>query len=243
MTAPGATARPGPTLSRAEVRELDRRAIEEYGLPGIVLMENAGRGAAELVHQLRPGGGLVAIACGGGNNAGDGFVMARHLDLLGHRVRILLATDAARLSGDAAAQFAVATRAGIPIEHLSTVVEPEWRGRLADADVIVDALLGTGATGTPRGGVAVAIAAVNAAAAEPPRQSAPLVFAVDLPSGLDCDTGRTAGACVRADVTGTFVARKRGFDAPESAAFTGTVHVLSIGAPRRLLAEFGVAPC
>ena len=215
-----------PSLMRAQVREIDRLAIDEYGLPGIVLMENAGRGAAELLHGLAPGA-TVAIVCGKGNNAGDGFVIARHIENLGHPVRLLLACDPAELRGDAAIAWGVAEKAGIQVRRLVTATLDEWERAVAGADWVVDALLGTGATGAPRGAIATAIEAVNAAG-----RSGAKVFAVDLPSGLDCDTGSAAGACIRATLTATFVARKVGFDAPAAPAFLGEVRVLDIGAPR-----------
>ena len=226
------------TLTRALVRDLDRRAIAEFGLPGVVLMENAGRGTAELAARLWPGTGPVAIACGRGNNGGDGYVIARHLELLGRPVRVLLATDPASITGDAAIMLAVAARAGIAIVPLVAADAATWGAHLAGAEVVVDALLGTGATGAPRGSVATAIEAV---AAWRTATATGRVLAVDLPSGLDCDSGHAAGACVRADATATFVALKRGFENPGAAAFTGTVHVVGIGAPRTLLDEFGVA--
>lgn len=222
-------------LTRAEVREIDRRASDAYGLPGIVLMENAGRGAAELLHTIAPGA-TVAIVCGKGNNAGDGFVIARHLENLGHAVRLLLAGESGELRGDAAIAWGVAERAGIPVRRLVTATLDEWERAIAGADWVVDALLGTGASGPPRGAIATAIEAVNAAG----RRGAK-VFAVDLPSGLDCDTGTAAGACVTADVTATFVARKVGFDVPAAATLLGEVHVVGIGVPRALLAACGLA--
>ena len=224
------------SLSRAEVREVDRRAIEDFGLPGIVLMENAGRNAAALLHVLAPSASL-AIACGKGNNAGDGFVMARHLENLGHHVRLLLAGDPAEHRGDAATQRRVVERAGISFERLADGSPTDWETSLARVDWIVDALLGTGATGAPRGAIATAIEAINAVS----RRRDVRVLAVDLPSGMDCDTGLPPGACVRADVTATFVARKIGFEHPGAAAWTGDVHVLDIGVPRTLLADIGLA--
>jgi len=217
-------------LTRTEVRDVDRRAIKEFGLPGIVLMENAGRNAAALLHERAPLA-RVAIACGKGNNAGDGFVMARHLTNLGHHVRLLLACDPAEYRGDAAINWGVVEKAGIAVTVLATASREEWEQALAGADWIVDALLGTGATGAPRGAIATAIEAVNAIAA---REHAG-VFGVDLPSGLDCDTGLAPGVCVRANVTGTFVARKVGFDQPAAAQWLGEVHVLDIGVPSQLL--------
>jgi len=224
-------------LTRAEVRDVDRRAIEEWGIPCVVLMENAGRNAAHLLHAAAGGPAAVAIACGRGNNGGDGFVIARHLENLGHRVRLLLATDPAGSTGDAAINYAIAVRAGIGIEPLDRADAAGWEAAFAGpgdaATWIVDALLGTGAVGAPRGPVALAIDAINAVR---DRGSA-RVLAVDIPSGMDCDTGATPGSCIRADLTGTFVARKTGFDAPGADRLTGPVHVLDIGLPRALLRQ------
>lgn len=214
------------SLTRAEVREVDRRAIEEFGVPGIVLMENAGRNAAMLLHERAPAARL-AIVCGKGNNAGDGFVIARHLANLGHDVRLLLACDPSEYRGDAAVNWRVVETMRLPVTVLATASREEWERALAGADWIVDALLGTGATGAPRAAIATAIEAVNAVAARDHSG----VFAVDLPSGLDCDTGEAPGACIRANLTATFVAPKVGFGRPEAARWLGEVHVLDIGAP------------
>jgi NAD(P)H-hydrate epimerase len=224
------------TLTRAEVREVDRLAIEDYGLPGILLMENAGANAARLLESLRIDG-PVAIACGPGNNGGDGFVIARHLEAAGYAVRLLLAFAADRCHGDAAVNLRVAERSGLSIDMLAAADRAAWDRALRGSDWIVDALLGTGAVGPPRGSVASAIAAIEAAHGAGAR-----VLAVDLPSGLDCDTGTAWGACVRADATATFVAAKAGFERAGAAAYTGSVHVLGIGAPRELLARFGLTP-
>lgn len=215
------------SLTRDEVREVDRRAIEEFGLPGLVLMENAGRGAAELL--LAQGvTGPVVICCGSGNNGGDGYVIARHLDLAGIDVRLLAVVPLEQLSGDAAVNAGVAVRSGLPLSVISpTTTSETLDALLSPAQWIVDALLGTGTRGAARAPYDAIIAAINRAPAR--------VLAVDLPSGLDCDTGQPLGPCVAADLTATFVARKRGFDAPESARHTGAVHVVGIGAPRRLL--------
>jgi len=228
-------------LTRDQIRAVDLRAIGDYSLPGIVLMENAGRNAAHLLQtlDLAARGGRpprVTIVCGRGNNGGDGFVIARHLENLG--ADVLLACDPATYRGDAAVNHAVAVRARIPLDALESATVDGWSAALAGSDWIVDALLGTGTRGAPRGAVATAIAAINRAH-DPhgPDSRSPRVFAVDIPSGLDCDTGSASGACIRADATATFVARKIGFDAPGAAAFTGAIHVLDIGVPRSLLAE------
>jgi NAD(P)H-hydrate epimerase len=230
-------------LTRDEVREIDRLAIEEYGLAGIVLMENAGGNAARLLHALCDISAVapVAIACGRGNNGGDGFVMARHLQLLGHDVRLLLASDPQDQRGDAAVNLHVVKRAGLPLVNLATASSAEWAMALRGSSWIVDALLGTGASGPPRGAVAHAITAINEVRGIRPAEDGSVrVFAVDLPSGLDCDTAATPGGCVRADVTATFVAPKAAFTNPAAAAVTGAVHVLGIGAPASLLARYGL---
>jgi NAD(P)H-hydrate epimerase len=214
-------------LSRAEVREVDRRAIQDFGLPGVALMENAGRGAAAILHERAPEA-RVRIVCGKGNNAGDGFVIARHLSNRGHDVRLLLACDPADLRGDAAINWHVVDRMRLPVRRLDAAPQADWEQALAGADWIVDALLGTGAVGPPHHAIGTAIAAVNAVAS---REGA-RVLAVDLPSGLDCDSGLVAEPCIRADVTATFVAPKVGFGRPEAQAVLGEVQVVDIGAPR-----------
>jgi NAD(P)H-hydrate epimerase len=213
-------------LTRAEVREVDRRAIQDFGLPGVALMENAGRGAAAVLHERVPRA-RVSIVCGKGNNAGDGFVIARHLANLGHEVRLLLACDPGDLRGDAALNWQVVDRMGLPAIRLDAAAQADWEEAIAGADWIVDALLGTGAVGPPRGAIATAIAAVNAVAA----RDGVHVLAVDLPSGLDCDSGLVAEPCIRADITATFVAPKVGFESPGAVAVLGAVRVVDIGAP------------
>ncbi len=220
---------PPLVLTRAQVRDVDRRAVDEYGLTGLVLMENAGRNAAALLLELGIRG-PVLICCGKGNNAGDGFVVARHLENAGVPVAVLLAVPSTSLSGDAAVNFGVLRRAGTTIvEPPSTGIQSPWRDELARADWIVDALLGTGTQGSLREPFLSAIATIN--------QSGRRVFALDLPSGMDCDTGHPLGDCIRAAHTATFVARKPGFDAPGATDCTGEVHVIDIGVPRRLLQE------
>jgi NAD(P)H-hydrate epimerase len=216
-------------LTREQVRELDRRAIEEYGVPGIVLMENAGRGMAELLRSLGINGWVV-ICCGKGNNGGDGFVMARHLDNIGIRVRVLLFGDPAQLSGDAAINHRIITASAIPQETFAgSVLDEEClRRQLADADWIVDALFGSGLRGAIQPPFDRIIAAINAASAR--------IFAVDIPSGLDCDTGQPLGIAIRAHHTGTVAALKKGFLEPSAAAWLGQVHLIDMGAPRALFA-------
>lgn len=224
------------SLTREEVRAVDRRAIDELGMTGLVLMENAGRGASEQLMSLGVDGPVI-ICAGKGNNGGDGFVIARHLEMLGCDVRVLLFANPSDLSGDAAANWRILEAAETPRVVLGR--QPALSDidhALSHADWIVDALLGTGTVGEVREPYRTAIAAIN--------RSARKVLAVDLPSGLDCDTGEPiettadgSAICVRATHTATFVARKQGFDNPASQRFTGEVHVVGIGIPKRLLDE------
>lgn len=211
---------PPPTFSRAQIRRVDEVAIHDWGIPGAVLMENAGRGVADVMCELGIEG-RVAIACGKGNNGGDGFVIARHLNLRGFPVDILLCCDEDALEGDAKAMFEFLKRTEVPIHPLSEV------GDLAEhfqsADWLVDALLGTGATGNPRPPLDDVIRAMNATMA--------MRLAVDIPSGLDCDSGAFAEPTFRANHTCTFVGLKHGFTQPSALPFLGEIHCLDIGIP------------
>lgn len=215
------------TLTRDQVREVDRHAIEDLGIPSVVLMENAGRGTAEIIlERLKdPERTIVHLIAGRGNNGGDAFVIARHLHLAGAAIRMWLAADENTLSGDAAINCGILRRMNIHVHSVTgteqlAAAAAAWR----NAAVIVDGLLGTGFHGDVREPLRGVIEAINAA-------NAGLVVAIDVPSGLDCDTGRPGGLAVRAHLTVTFVARKTGFDAPGAAAFTGDIRVVSIGAP------------
>ncbi len=219
-------------LSRDEVRGLDRRASEEYGLPGIVLMENAGRNTAELLLSLGIKGSVL-VCCGKGNNGGDGFVIARHLDNHNVAVRVLLFARPEELTDDAATNYQVLSCSGVPIRvHAGEPLpEDEVRGELATSGWVVDALLGTGLSSPVRPPLDRVIGLVN--------DSGRRVLAVDLPSGLDCDTGRPLGVAVRAEHTATMAAWKKGFREQGAAAWTGQIHLIDIGVPRRLLEQQG----
>ena len=202
-------------------------------MSGLVLMENAGRGMTDVLCRLLPtdaSAAKVVICCGKGNNAGDGFVIARHLDLRGHDVRVALWAEPDELTGDAAANYQILAKTGVPIEVFGNRHDPQRLAvELAGAAWIVDALLGTGARGEPRPPIDAVIEQINAVGVP--------IMSVDLPSGLDCDTGRAARHTVRASVTCTFLAVKAGFTAPGAQRYTGQVEVLDIGAPRKLVDE------
>ncbi|MGQ9649948.1 MAG: NAD(P)H-hydrate epimerase [Phycisphaerae bacterium] len=223
-------------LTCAQCRAVDKYAIEELGIPGLVLMENAGRNAADLIEtwlaertgdRKRPS--RVAVICGRGNNGGDGFVVARHLVHRGHEVWIDLAAEPAKLASDAAVNHSIVEKMGVPIRlltDLSAISEASQHWRRAD--VIVDALLGTGFTGAVREPMAEVIRQVNAL-------SGPLVVAIDVPSGLDADTGQAAGEAVRAHQTITFLAEKSGYACKSARAYTGRITAVDIGAPTSLI--------
>jgi NAD(P)H-hydrate epimerase len=213
-------------LTRAQVRDFDRRAIAEFGVPSVVLMENAGRGAAELLVALGVHG-PVAVCCGKGNNGGDGMVMARHLHNQGIAVTVHLFAAPEDLSADAAIHWNITRKAGIPSRVWPETDDAALAEELAKAEWVVDALFGTGMEGPVRPPADRVITAINASPAR--------VFAVDIPTGLNADTGEPMGTTVRARHTATFVAAKKGYANPAARAWLGKVHVIDIGAPRTAL--------
>ncbi len=219
------------SISREEVRRIDRCAIEQLGIPGVILMENAGRQVADAAEELLGGarGRCVAVVAGAGNNGGDGYVAARHLALRGADAVTFIVCDPSKITGDAAINLDAIRRLGHDIRSLAGEQIGDLAGELARADVVIDAVGGTGIKGALRGDAAAAVEQINAAGRP--------VVAVDIPTGLDCDSGCAEGAVVRATVTVTFVARKKGFDSPGAAECTGRVHVADIGIPAETVAR------
>ena len=224
-----------PTITRQQAREVDQRAIEQYGMSGLVLMENAGRGTADVLCRLARSGsggrlGRVAVCCGKGNNAGDGFVIARHLDLRGVEVRVLVWADPAELTGDAGTNFNIIRHDGRADRSLRQSPQPSPIGRAVG-----------------RGG----LDRRRAAGHRGPRRASSAAGCGD--RSAQCRGGEAIGCrsaqwpglryghgCWAHDSRGrtcTFVAMKRGFAAPGAEQYTGRIHVLDIGAPRRLVEE------
>lgn len=210
-------------LSAAQMRAVDAAVTAQLGLPSILLMENAGRGVVDVIARERPVLGLdVRVVCGAGQNGGDGFVIARHLLTRGAKVTVLLAMPEGRINGDAAKNISVlrALAAGC-LRDLSSESRAEaWQEALRGASVIVDALFGTGLRSDVHGVPAIAIAAMNASSA--------MRVAVDIPSGLDADTGAARGSAVNADITVTMGCRKLGH-VLDAMAPVGRVEVADLG--------------
>lgn len=264
-------------LTREQVRRVDELAVRKYGMCGLVLMENAGRNAAEIIDRefgLRapasgaasvstsfgaagPGApgpvnaefaaprGRAVIFCGTGNNGGDGCVIARHLHNAGWHVRLAIAGEEARMSPDMLANFRIVEAMRLDIFCMADQGDRiSACDSIAAGEVVIDALLGTGFRGMMREDLAELIAGMNqrvdelrAIVARKADQPHSAVVAVDVPSGLDCDTGEPGGVAIRADLTITFVASKVGFENREARVYTGRVDVADIGAPRELIEQ------
>ncbi len=216
-----------PVFTAAEMRALDARAIATLGISGPRLMENAGRGAADVIgREWAPvRGKRVVVLCGKGNNGGDGFVAARHLKAKGARVRVLLVGRRADVKGDAAQ--ALARWRGKIEEVRGSGQLPTMSAALDEADLIVDALLGTGLTGPAHGLVAHVIERLNESAA----RTGCVVVALDLPSGLGSDGGALLGPAVRGTLTVTFAGYKRSLVLYPAAEYAGRMMVVPIGIP------------
>lgn len=245
-----------PPLTREQCRQVDDYAINQLGIPGVLLMENAGRNAADWIerwagellrsraggqrHDRRP----ICVVCGKGNNGGDGFVVARQLVNRGWEVVVDLAAEGTALSGDAAVNYTIASRMGIPIHELSGLEGLRAAtGRWREAVVVVDALLGTGFSGEVRDPLAGVIRAINELRPEGEgeagqafgREGGPLIVSIDVPSGLHADEGTACGPAVRAHRTITLLATKTGYRKKTSRAYVGRLTVADIGAPTELI--------
>lgn len=216
-------------LNRAQIREYDRLATALCKIPSLILMENAGRGAAEFIAHLGEDTGTkprIAIVCGTGNNGGDGFVVARHLAAQGYaEIAVFIVGDAQKISGDAKVNFEAMLASGI------LYAAPD-AAAIRGADIVIDALFGTGLDRAVTGDAAAAIAAINAAGG--------IRIALDIPSGLDADTGAVLGIAVKAAHTVTFAYAKPGLYTPEGRNHAGDIHIVKLGVPdTKILATAG----
>ena len=215
-------------LDADSMREVDRAAIEDIGIPSLVLMENAAIGLVDALAASYPQAASVAIFCGPGNNGGDGLALARHLTIRGYHVEVSLITAGKELSGDAAVQLEICRKQGLAIENLNeTTLVHQGIGAASGLDLAVDALFGTGLTRPLEGIFAEAIAAFNLL--QIPR------IAVDLPSGLNGSTSEIMGPHILADLTVTFGAPKVPHVLLPAAGAVGEVVVADLGIPVELI--------
>jgi NAD(P)H-hydrate epimerase len=213
-------------MSRDEVRKFDAWAINTVGIPGVVLMENAGRSCAELIKEklkdlAHP---RVCVFCGAGNNGGDGYVIARHLLNSGFDVTVAVCGDAGKIRDDAKINLDILARMGRTIEKVNPAdahITEQVQRLAAGAELIVDSLFGTGLRGELSEEYRRLIESINACQRP--------ILAVDIPSGLDCDSGQPLGAVIKAAWTVSFVAVKKGFTVAGASQYTGEIFVASIG--------------
>lgn len=214
------------TMTVEQCRQFDQRAINVVGVPGAVLMENAGRSCAEIIIERlkKTGGRKICIFCGTGNNGGDGFVIARHLYNAGLLPSVFVCGDAAKIKGDAEINYKIISNMGIAVNEINITaenIEEQIAAAAGSCDLIADAIFGTGFKGALTGGFEKIVKKINSLGKT--------VVAVDCPSGLNCDAGVPDGAAIEADITVTFAAGKCGFKNSKSQKYTGEVYVASIG--------------
>ena len=219
-------------LMAAEMRDVDRLTIEQAGIPSAALMENAGAGVAGFCAERFPRllSRRIVVLCGKGNNGGDGFVAARHLRAMGARPEVWLLGKPGESRGDAAANLARWRELSAEITQIDCA--EEWyrsKASLHGAQIVIDALLGTGLQGAVEGWLAEVIADVNAL------RPGAKILAVDIPSGLPSDSGEAPGPAIRADFTVTFTAPKRGEVIAPGSDFVGELRVVEIGSPAALV--------
>jgi hydroxyethylthiazole kinase-like uncharacterized protein yjeF len=227
-------------FSRAAAREVDLCAAKEFAIPTILLMENAARNIADIALDGLEGveSPRVLVLCGPGNNGGDGLAAARHLHNAGLTVHVALAFPIGAATGDAAINLGIVQRMGLPITRLRE--DSSALDRLAEKeapDLLIDALFGTGLSRPLEGPMKALVEAVNRQAGRGMD-----VLSVDLPSGMDADTGEALGCAVRANVTVTFGGLKAGFLSLEAQSYLGEVVVVDIGVPRELLERLAARP-
>jgi len=211
------------------IRQIDAAAVHELGIPALLLMENAARGACEVLESLNPAGRIV-IACGPGNNGGDGLAIARLLAAKELASDVYLIHGGKTLTDDAQSNREFLDRSGIAVLDVETNVVCNVLESLSASDWIVDALLGTGICGDLLSPFREIVESMNRSEAQ--------VLSIDVPSGLNADTGEPCGVAVRAEVTVTFVAKKTGFRNAVAKSYLGQVEVRHIGIPHRWLVEW-----
>ena len=224
-------------VTAAEMRQIDQDTIDGIGIPGIVLMETAGSAIVRAIQQSYPTCQRIGILIGKGNNGGDGLVIARQLAHTGRDVHLFLVSPPESFTGEAEINLQIAKNLGLPIETIlaDTAFYDTGTGfptTLASCGLLVDAIFGTGLRGTVRNPIAIVIKTIN-------NLSIP-ILSVDLPSGLDADTGHPLGTCVRADRTVTIGLPKRGLLVHPGAELAGKLEIVDIGFPEQVVDAQGI---
>jgi len=217
-----------------EMQAMDRQTIEDFGVPGMVLMENAGRGATRFLLEQFPDirNSNVGVIAGRGNNGGDGFVIARYLKQKGIQVQVYLLAKSSRVRGDALANIKLLKPLQVPVVEIPDEASfSDFKSQMQDLDLWIDAILGTGLNSDVTGYFKTIIDFINDL--EKP------VFAVDIPSGLNSDTGQPCGTCIRAAATATFAYAKTGHMVLPGTEYTGKLKVIDIGIPPHIAAAVG----
>ena len=216
------------TITARQSRQIDRKAAVKYGMPVLLLMENAGRAVAEeAVKNIKNKNAPVAVLCGKGNNGGDGFAAARHFLSGGINVKVFLAGKISDVANEAGVNLGILRQLKQKIVEVNVSNLVSVKKQILRSGLIIDALLGVGLSGEVSGIYRDLIEAVNLAGA--------YKVSVDIPSGLDADSGRVLGACVRADKTVTFLAKKRGMVCRSAQKYCGMVVVKGLGIPAEML--------
>lgn len=220
------------TTSSEKVKELDRKAVDEWGIPAAVLMENAGRSAVELINEeISPLPDRALVISGKGNNGGDGLVVARRLIDQGVRVKTFILAEREELTGETERNAGVLERITNEVFYTETSGEELLKSLRSNPPLVVDSIFGIGIQGELRGDYPELISAIN--------QSNGQIVAIDLPSGLPADSGNPPGKAVRADLTVTMGFLKRGTLVPKGRQYTGKQLVASVGYPEKLLRKEG----
>ncbi|MBM3212060.1 NAD(P)H-hydrate dehydratase [Candidatus Poribacteria bacterium] len=219
-------------VTAEEMRNIDQQTIQKIGIPGIVLMENAGIGVVNAIEK-KYGLKKISIFVGKGNNGGDGLVVARHLLNKGYPVKTYIISDPNAFTGDALINLKIAQNMNLPLDFVLSELELEkHKENMAGSELLVDAIFGTGLRGPVRGFSASVIEFVNSLAKP--------IVAIDLPSGLDANTGKVEGSCIKASLTVTMALPKRGLLLYPGASYTGELQVVDISIPGSIIESQGI---
>lgn len=217
-------------LTVEQMRRVDEIAERVYGISALILMENAGRGVAEEVRKMLGKSKECCLFCGKGNNGGDGFVTARWLTNCGIEPKVFLVAEKDEIKGIARTNLEILWKLGMKIEEAKSIKDlDKSKDSISSTSLIVDALLGTGVKGEVRGRIKEIIEFLN--------ETRKPILSIDIPSGLNADTGKPCGVAIKADRTVTCLLPKKGFLSPLATQYIGTVKIVDLGLPYKVLDE------